>query len=385
MSTNQQNLYEVLGLPRNASRDLIEEQCIRLGEQYRPDKNSGDLRAALMFAQIERAYQTLIDPAKRAAYDAELRSEATAQGRAAFVGTVSASANSASALTGAAGGGDITLHSKINSWIAMLFLLAVFKVLSDVLSKLAASWLQTINVGALNVATVGAIAGVAMAFVGTFMVGRFLSGLIPLWLPLSGILRTRGAAEITQGKRTLATLAMLILVPVVLVGGFIVMDLQRNGTARIVSEATARIAAEKRDAEVKESNRKFVAEDSQREEATRIAAEKRDATVKDDALAKENNRKIAYYTCVLAAQKDYDMNWANACEIFARDKQVRLQNCLATQDYYDQLKWEQGCKNTYGAIDLSPQCTLPQVRADSIERLHKEAKDQCLNEANSGL
>lgn len=220
MSTDQQNLYEIIGLPQDSGRDLIEEQCIRLGDQYRPDKNSGDLRAALMFAKIERAYQTLVDPVKRAAYDAELHSGASAQG-AALVEVVSA---------------GVTLHSKINSWIAMLFLLVVFKILSDLLSRIAASWLQTQNVGAMNVATVGAIAGVAAAFVGTVIVGRLLAGLIPLWPPLSGILRTRGAAEITQGNRILATLAMLILVPVVLVGGSIAAGSHWNGLAGFAGE-----------------------------------------------------------------------------------------------------------------------------------------------------
>jgi hypothetical protein len=72
MSIAQQNLYEIIGLPRDAGRDLIEEQCVRLGEQYHPDKNVGDIHAALMFAQIEKAYETLVDPTRRAAYDAEL-------------------------------------------------------------------------------------------------------------------------------------------------------------------------------------------------------------------------------------------------------------------------------------------------------------------------
>ncbi len=83
MNTEQQNLYEVLELPRDAGRELIEEQCIRLGDRYRPDKNSGDLGAALMLAPIAKAYQTLVDPVRRTAYDAELRSEAIAQEHAA--------------------------------------------------------------------------------------------------------------------------------------------------------------------------------------------------------------------------------------------------------------------------------------------------------------
>jgi hypothetical protein len=238
MSTDQKNLYEVLGLPRDAGQDLIEKQCTLLGEWNRPDKNPGDLRVALIFAQIEKAYQTLTDPVKRAAYDADLRNEAIGQDHAAFVGPFSASVNSASAVTAAAGGSeDISLHSKINSWIALLFLLAVFKVLSDVLSKFAAKWLQTNNFEAANVAFVGGTTGVIAAFVAAVMFGRFLAGIIPLWPPLSGILRTRGAAEITQGKRILATLAMLVLVPVVLVGGFIATDSQKNESARIAAEA----------------------------------------------------------------------------------------------------------------------------------------------------
>ena len=134
------------------------------------------------------------------------------------------------------GGGDISLHSKINSWVALLFLLAVFKVLSDVLSKLAAKWLQTNNFEAANVAFVGGTAGVIAAFVVTVMVGRFLAEIIPLWPPLSGILMTRGAAEITQGKRILATVAMLVLTPVILVGGFIAVDSQKKESARMAAE-----------------------------------------------------------------------------------------------------------------------------------------------------
>lgn len=72
MSVDQRNLYEVIGLPGDASQDLIEERCIRLGELYQPEKNVGDIRAAIVFAQVEKAYETLGDPVRRAAYDAEL-------------------------------------------------------------------------------------------------------------------------------------------------------------------------------------------------------------------------------------------------------------------------------------------------------------------------
>jgi hypothetical protein len=138
--------------------------------------------------------------------------------------SASVSAKSASAVTAAAGHGNISLHSKINSWVALLFLLAVFKVLSDVLSRLAAKWLQINNFEAANVAFVGGTAGVIAAFVVAFALGRFLAEIIPLWPPLSGILRTRGAAEITRGERIFITAALLVLAPVVLVTGGIIAE-----------------------------------------------------------------------------------------------------------------------------------------------------------------
>ncbi len=124
MRTDRQSLYEVIGLPQDASRDHIEKRCVLLGERYRPDRNTGDLRAALTFAQIEQAYATLVDPVKRAAYDAELRSKATTQGDAAIVGTVSTAATNGPTLTGAASGrGDIGFYSNMNNanWLLVFF------------------------------------------------------------------------------------------------------------------------------------------------------------------------------------------------------------------------------------------------------------------------
>jgi uncharacterized membrane protein YjgN (DUF898 family) len=82
VSTVQQNLYEVIGLPQHASSDLIKELCLHLAERYRPENNAGDFQAAHMFAQIEKAYETLLDPAKRAAYDNELNRAVRSKERA---------------------------------------------------------------------------------------------------------------------------------------------------------------------------------------------------------------------------------------------------------------------------------------------------------------
>ncbi len=69
MNSILQDLYERIGLPRNASREDIEQACLRLADKYRPDLHPGDPVAAAKFAQIEAAYATLTEPTRRTAYD----------------------------------------------------------------------------------------------------------------------------------------------------------------------------------------------------------------------------------------------------------------------------------------------------------------------------
>jgi len=69
MSDAGKTLYDVLGISPDASPPEIERACLKLGDRYRPDKNPGDANAAQMFAAFETAFVTLVDPAKRAAYD----------------------------------------------------------------------------------------------------------------------------------------------------------------------------------------------------------------------------------------------------------------------------------------------------------------------------
>ncbi|HZS06949.1 MAG TPA: DnaJ domain-containing protein [Blastocatellia bacterium] len=62
------DLYRTLGVSRNASANEIKSAYRRLARRYHPDLNSAD-SAAREFARITEAYQTLIDPQKRAYYD----------------------------------------------------------------------------------------------------------------------------------------------------------------------------------------------------------------------------------------------------------------------------------------------------------------------------
>ena len=64
-----ENLYEVLGVARSASRDEIRSTYRQLARKYHPDLNPGNAGAEDKFKQISAAYEVLSDPDKRKAYD----------------------------------------------------------------------------------------------------------------------------------------------------------------------------------------------------------------------------------------------------------------------------------------------------------------------------
>jgi molecular chaperone DnaJ len=63
------NLYLVLGVRREATTDDIKRAYRRLARKFHPDVNPGDRAAAQRFRQIAEAYDVLIDPDRRRAYD----------------------------------------------------------------------------------------------------------------------------------------------------------------------------------------------------------------------------------------------------------------------------------------------------------------------------
>ncbi len=63
-----QDLYEILGVARDADADAIKKAYRRLARQLHPDVNP-DSEAQAQFQEVGRAYEVLSDPQKRAAYD----------------------------------------------------------------------------------------------------------------------------------------------------------------------------------------------------------------------------------------------------------------------------------------------------------------------------
>lgn len=64
-----EDLYQALGLGRDATKDEIQKAYRKLARKYHPDMNPGDEKAKENFKRIQEAYDVLSDPEKRSAYD----------------------------------------------------------------------------------------------------------------------------------------------------------------------------------------------------------------------------------------------------------------------------------------------------------------------------
>jgi len=63
------DLYKVLGVSENATKDEIDKAFRRLAIKYHPDRNKGNKRAEERFKEINEAHQILSDKEKRQQYD----------------------------------------------------------------------------------------------------------------------------------------------------------------------------------------------------------------------------------------------------------------------------------------------------------------------------
>src|SRR5215510_9437416 len=68
-TTKKRDYYEVLGVARSASEEEVKRAYRKLAVKFHPDKNPDDPHAEEKFKEIGEAYDVLMDPDKRAAYD----------------------------------------------------------------------------------------------------------------------------------------------------------------------------------------------------------------------------------------------------------------------------------------------------------------------------
>jgi len=64
-----ENLYDILGVKKDAGADAIRKAYRKLARKHHPDVNPGDAKAEATFKTVSSAYDTLSDEKKRAAYD----------------------------------------------------------------------------------------------------------------------------------------------------------------------------------------------------------------------------------------------------------------------------------------------------------------------------
>ena len=69
METQKRDYYEVLEVGRNATGEEVKRAYRKLAVKFHPDKNPDDPDAEEKFKELGEAYDVLMDPDKRAAYD----------------------------------------------------------------------------------------------------------------------------------------------------------------------------------------------------------------------------------------------------------------------------------------------------------------------------
>jgi curved DNA-binding protein len=69
MAETGEDFYSLLGVPRNAEADAIKKAYRKLAKDLHPDKNPGNKQAEGRFKKVNRAFDVLSDPKKRALYD----------------------------------------------------------------------------------------------------------------------------------------------------------------------------------------------------------------------------------------------------------------------------------------------------------------------------
>lgn len=66
---SKKDYYELLGVKKDVTEEKLKKAYKKLAMKHHPDRNVGDVKAEETFKEINKAYEVLSDPEKRAMYD----------------------------------------------------------------------------------------------------------------------------------------------------------------------------------------------------------------------------------------------------------------------------------------------------------------------------
>jgi len=154
---------------------------------------------------------------------------------------------------------------------------------------------------------------------------------------------------------------------------------------RVEREREEKEAAKRAEAERVEAAKRAAVERAQAAilaEQERAEAARRAEIARHEAALRNLNRKSAYYDCLDRAAKSYSAQWASECKAQAKIRSAKLKTCLEDPNIVgNQFMGERYCHSTWGGADPGPDCSLPSSLADSVNKTHDKAKQQCLAEA----
>lgn len=96
-----------------------------------------------------------------------------------------------------------------------------------------------------------------------------------------------------------------------------------------------------------------------------------------------SSARKAFEWCTDNVSIIHDVYWASACMVVADEQRRRRAACGASQSLSGLATADPECAAALAPPDDSPDCTLPDQRALSLNRARAKAEQQCLEEAGA--
>jgi hypothetical protein len=136
----KKTFYDVLQVSPSADPEIIKAAYKSLVQRYHPDKNAGNPEAEKYLKIINRAYEVLSDPVKRAGYDAALAEADEDDGKASFAEKAATGSAPADASAQTSGSNNVDLYKAAIGEKNTTYYLTKFEQFDQQGPGLKASW-----------------------------------------------------------------------------------------------------------------------------------------------------------------------------------------------------------------------------------------------------